>query len=71
MPVSMDPPANVIIVCISSSKLADGVPTTTPSEVNGKLPLNWLSNSVMSCCLFMIARFLFRCAAGIAESWAL
>ena len=33
--VSMAPPANVIMVCISSSKLACGVPMTIPSDVNG------------------------------------
>ena len=38
--MSISPPAKVIIVCISSSKEADGVPTTTPSEVNGNGPLN-------------------------------
>ena len=61
------PPAKVIIVCISSSKLAGGVPTTTPSEVNGNVPLNWLSNSVMFCCMFMMARF-FSCCAGLIEA---
>ena len=50
VPRSITPPAKVIIVCISSSKLASGVPMMMPSEVNGNGPLNWLSKSVMSCC---------------------
>ena len=37
---SIRPPAKVIIVCISSSKLADGTPTSTPSVRKGKGPLN-------------------------------
>ena len=68
--MSIWPPANVIIVCISSSKLADGVPTTTPSEENGNGPLNWLSKSVMSCCWFMIARLAACCLALIGPSCA-
>ena len=61
--VSIVPPAKVIIVCISSSKEADGRPTATPPEENGYGPLNWLSNRVMSGCLSMIARFAaFRAA---------
>jgi len=66
----MRPPAKAIMVCISSSKLTRGVPMTTPSEVKGKLPVNWLSNSVMFCCRFMIFWF-FRCRTGlIARSCA-
>ena len=42
--MSIDPPEKAIMVCISSSKLAEGVPMMIPSEVNGKAPLNWLSN---------------------------
>ncbi len=64
--MSIRPPAKVIIVCISSSKEADGRPTTTPSEVNGYGPLNLLSNLVMSGCMFMILRFA-RCRALVSE----
>ena len=68
--MSIVPPAKVIIVCISSSKEADGRPTTTPSEVNGNGPLNMLSNRVMSGCLSMIARF-FAFRAALSElAWA-
>ena len=38
----IEPPAKVILPCISSSKLADGVPTTIPSVVSGHGPLNSL-----------------------------
>ena len=55
--VSIWLPANAIMDSISSSKLAFGVPITIPSERNGKGPLNWLSNAVMSGCMSMIARF--------------
>jgi len=56
LPPPIDPPANVIFPCISSSKLADGVPTTTPSVVMGHGPLNvdwkltmssWLSMAIL------------------------
>ena len=68
--MSISPPEKVIMVSISSSKEADGLPTTTPSEVNGYGPLNWLSNLVMSGCLFMMARFFF-CSAALSElAWA-
>ena len=60
----------MIIVCISSSKPASGVPMMMPSEVNGNGPLNWLSKSVMSCCWFMMARFFCCWAALIDVSWA-
>ena len=43
---------------------------TIPSELNGKGPLNWLSNAVMSGCMSMMARFFFCCAALIAVSCA-
>ncbi len=32
-------------VCISSSKLAEGAPISTPFERNGNGPLKWLWNS--------------------------
>jgi hypothetical protein len=60
----------VIIVRISSSKRAGEVPTMIPAEVNGYGPLNWLSKSVIAACSFMITRFFFCWAAGMAESWA-
>ena len=41
-----------------------------PSEANGKGPLNWLSNAVMSGCMSMMARFFVRCAALIERSCA-
>ncbi len=63
-------PAAVIIVCISSSKLADEVPTTMPPELNGYGPLNWLSNLVMSGCLLITAWFFLRRAGLMAASWA-
>ena len=58
------------MVCISSSKLASGVPTRTPSELNGNGPLNWLWKSVMSCCWAMIARLACFCAALSELAWA-
>ena len=42
------PPAKVIFPCISSSKLADGVPTTTPSVVRGHGPLKFVWKLTMS-----------------------
>ena len=51
------PPAKVIFVCISSSKLAVGMPITMPSVVNGNGPLNMLWKLTMSSCWSMIALF--------------
>jgi hypothetical protein len=63
----MKPPAKAIIVCISSSKLACGVPMMIPSDVKGNGPVNRLSNLVMSRCMRMIFRFFCRCAAGMSR----
>ena len=46
--VEAAPFANVILVCISSSKPAFGRPTMTPSVVNGQGPLNCDWKFVMS-----------------------
>ena len=68
--VSTWPPANVIIVCISSSKLAEGVPTATPSDANGNGPVKALSKSVMSSCWSITARLRFCWAGLMAASCA-
>jgi len=64
------PPANVIFVCISSSKLAEGTPTTTPSVVNGNAPLKRLSKFVMSSWVSIASLFSALRVAVIALPWA-
>ncbi len=58
------------MVCISSSKLAEGLPTSTPSEGNGNGPLNRLWKSVMSCCWSITLRLAFFCPALSDDAWA-
>ena len=67
----IEPPAKVILPCISSSKLADGVPTTIPSVVSGHGPLNvcwkltmssWLSIAVLLVA-FLAAVIVLACAS--------
>ena len=64
------PPWKVIIVCISSSKPAFGMPTSTPSEVNGNGPLNCAWKSVMSCCWSITVLFCALRASVSALAWA-
>ena len=64
------PPAKVILPCISSSKLAGGVPTRTPSVVNGHGPLKICWKLTMSSWLSMAILFVALRAAVIVDAWA-
>ena len=67
---SIDSFANVIFVCISSSKPAFGAPITTPSVVNGYGPLKALWKVRMPSCMSMIALFAATLFFGMARSCA-
>ena len=64
------PPAKVILPCISSSKLAGGVPTTTPSVVMGQGPSNSCWKLTMSSWLSMAILFVALRAAVIVLACA-
>jgi hypothetical protein len=67
---SIDSFANVIFVCISSSKPAFGTPITTPSVVKGYVPLNAVWKFRTSSCMSMIALLAAALFFGIARSCA-
>ena len=69
-PPPIVPPANVIFVCISSSKLAEGMPTTTPAVVNGYAPLKPVWKWVMSSWLSIASLFSALRVAAIELPWA-
>jgi hypothetical protein len=66
----IDPPAKVILPCISSSKLAGGMPTTTPSVVSGHGPLKTRWNSRMSSWLSIAVLLIAFRAGAIALACA-
>ena len=66
----IEPPAKVILPCISSSKLADGVPTTMPSVVIGHGPLKFCWKLTMSSWLSIAVLLVAFLAAVMVLAWA-